>query len=303
MRIFLQYCLRRAAFWRVKAYVLAMRLFTSVRYKNKAERKKKFKQLRYLAERKYLSRYEYAAQITTTKSPTDAPKIIWTCWWQGEENMPPVAKRCVESLQRYFPDYKLIIISEENVNKYAEFPKYIWEKYRKGYITRTQFSDLLRIVLLTTYGGIWADATVFLTAPLPPKIINAPFFAYHSRLLYQWQSWFLKAAADNLILHNLKNLMFEYWKYETKMVNYFLVYLAFDTVVSSNPICAEQWGKTPLFYDDCYELERNFFEPYSAEKWLEIKATTPLHKLSWKYKKEPTPDSFLQYLIDGKLES
>ena len=56
MQTIWQNCLRRAAFGKLKAYELLLRLITSVRYKNKNERKKMFKQLRYQAERKYLSR-------------------------------------------------------------------------------------------------------------------------------------------------------------------------------------------------------------------------------------------------------
>lgn len=296
-----KYCSRRAAFLKVQLYVLWLRLWVALRYPNKSARKTKFKQLRYAAEKEYLSRYLYAVKPLPTTA-TDTPKIIWTCWWQGEDNLPPVVKRSIQSIRRYCPDYELRIITSDNMRNYIELPAYIMQKHQNGCITRTQLSDLLRIALLSKYGGFWMDATVFLTAPLPQPILKAPFFAFHCRDLYQGQSWFLKASAQDSVIVGLKNFMFEYWKHENKMLNYFLVYIAFDMVVSANKGNAEQWAQTPLIYDDCYELADNYFAAYSPQKWAEIKAKTSIHKLSWKYKKEPTPNSFLQQLLDGKLE-
>ncbi len=302
MKNIIDFCLRRTAFLKVKLYVLWLRLFTTLRYKNKTERKAKFKQLRCEAEKKYLSRYLYALDaIAAEEAPTAAPKIIWTCWWQGEENLPPVVKKCIESIRKYCPDYELRVITADNMHDYVELPDYIMQKHRKGSITRTQLSDLLRVALLAKYGGLWMDATVFLTEPLSQAILEAPFFAFHCRELYQGQSWFLKAGKDDIIIRCLKNFMFEYWKHENRMINYFLVYIAYDMVVTYKAECARQWAQTPLIYDDCYELADNFFEPYTVQKWAEIKGKTSVHKLSWKYKKEPARNSFLDCLLSGRL--
>lgn len=45
-----------------------------------------------------------------------------------------------------------------------EFPKYIEEKWKRGVITHTHMTDLLRLELLIRYGGTWIDATVFAVA-------------------------------------------------------------------------------------------------------------------------------------------
>ena len=304
MQTIWQNCLRRAAFGKLKAYELLLRLVTSVRYKNKNERKKMFKQLRYQAERKYLSRY-LPADVASNEKKYNlvAPKIIWTCWWQGEENMPPLVKRCIESIHKHCSDYELRIITTDNMADYIKLPDYIWQKHQKGYVSRAHLADILRLSLLEKYGGIWMDATIFLTAPLPEVIINSPFFSYHCHELYQGQIWLLKAASHNVIISGLRNLLLRYWKNENRVTNYFFAYTLWDLLLDNNAECAAQWAKMPLVYDDCYELADNFFEPYSEAKWAAIKAQTPVHKLSWKYKKEPAENSFLQYLLDGKLEN
>ena len=301
MKNVIDHCLRRSAFLKVKLYVLWLRLFTTLCYKDKTERKAKFKQLRYEAEKKYLSRYLYALDATAVKAaPAEAPKIIWTCWWQGEENLPPVVKECIDSIRKHCPDYELRIITAANMRDYVELPDYIVQKHKKGYIPRAHLADILRMALLVKYGGIWLDATVFLTAPLPP-CVDSPFFSFHCRDLYQFQIWFIKAAAGNLLVKNLFNLLLEYWKYENRTINYFFGYLLFDLMVQNSAECARQWARTPLVYDDCYELADNFFEPYTTQKWEKIKTKTSVHKLSWKYKKEPAKNSFLDCLLSGRL--
>lgn len=305
MKKFVMQFMRRADFLRVKIYVLWLKLWTAIRYKDKTERKKQFKQARYKAEKAYLKRYlsDVLKSDNMAAETANMPKIIWTCWWQGEQNMPPVVKRCIEAMRRYCPDYEVRVVTSDNMNDYIELPDYIMQKHKKGYISRTHLSDILRVSLLAKYGGFWMDATVFLTASLPEVIADAPFFAFHGCELYHGQNWFLKAAKDNVLIGMLQKMMLEYWKYENKVINYFVFYLVFDLVVEENQACATMWQNTPLIYDDCYALEEAFFDVYSPQKWADIKAQTSIHKLSWKYKKEPTENSFLQYLLDGKLEN
>ena len=139
MRDFIKHCMRRAAFLKVQLYVLWLRLFTAIRYKDKSVRKNEFKRLRYLAEKKYLSRYLYAIK-PSAPTATDTPKIIWTCWWQGENNLPPVVKRSIQSIRRHCPDYELRIITSDNMQNYIELPDYIMQKHKKGYVFDRSFA-------------------------------------------------------------------------------------------------------------------------------------------------------------------
>lgn len=40
------------------------------------------------------------------------------------------------------------------------------------------FSDLLRVSLLATYGGIWCDASIFLSDKIPQTLRDREFFAF-----------------------------------------------------------------------------------------------------------------------------
>lgn len=79
--------------------------------------------------------------------------IIWQYWAQGfdSENMPDLVKVCLTSVEKHTSGYMLIRLSDENLNEYLEFP--VWLKEKMSVMSKAHFSDLLRCVILSLYGG------------------------------------------------------------------------------------------------------------------------------------------------------
>ena len=75
-------------------------------------------------------------------------EYVWFCWLQGIENAPKLVQDCYASIKYWLKDNEIIVITESNYKEYVEFPDYIIEKWKKGIITNTHFSDLLRIELI-----------------------------------------------------------------------------------------------------------------------------------------------------------
>ena len=88
---------------------------------------------------------------------------IWICWFQGIENAPELVKACYNSVLKNYKDKEIIVLTEENYEQYVDIPEYILKKWKKGYISFAHFSDILRIELLSKYGGLWLDSTIFTT--------------------------------------------------------------------------------------------------------------------------------------------
>ena len=105
---------------------------------------------------------KYMHQVSSSNK--DIPNIIWVCWWQGLENAPEIVKVCFESIKKFAGERKVILITQNNYQDYVDIPDYIIEKVKKGIISITHFSDVLRVNLLSKHGGIWIDATCLLTA-------------------------------------------------------------------------------------------------------------------------------------------
>lgn len=62
------------------------------------------------------------AQVTF---PDDKP-IIWQYWAQGMENVPPMVRICMDSVDRWAAaDFRIIRLCDDNLTDYIEFPDWL----------------------------------------------------------------------------------------------------------------------------------------------------------------------------------
>ena len=98
-------------------------------------------QLEERAYKKMKEKYKYildnANEEYTLTNKND--KIVWFCWLQGLENAPLLVKRCYESLKENMSDFKINIVTEENMFEYVDIPDYIIIKWKKGIISFAHF--------------------------------------------------------------------------------------------------------------------------------------------------------------------
>lgn len=214
-------------------------------------------------------------------------KRIWICWLQGMENAPFVVKQCYSSIKKYLNDYEIIVLTSENLSEYVVLPDYIVEKWKKGIITNTHFSDLLRVAILNQHGGTWLDATVLCTGE------NIPSYMLQSELFYfqvlkpgrdgstlNVSSWLLTADTNTKILLSVQCLLFEYWKTNNKMDDYFLIHMFMEM---ASEYYKEESDKIIKFCNSIpHILLLDLFKPYDKEKYDALKLMTPFHKLAYK---------------------
>ena len=106
--------------------------------------------------------------------------IIWICWFQGMDSAPDLVQKCYESVVSNNPEKNVIVITEENMSEYVTFPDYIIDRWKRGVITHTHMTDLLRLELLIKYGGLWLDATVLCTGKAPEYFFNSELFFFQT---------------------------------------------------------------------------------------------------------------------------
>ena len=102
---------------------------------------------------------------------------IWVCWWQGYDNAPKLVQSCIESIKKNSENNEVIIIDDNNYRKYVNIPTWLEEKKNKGIISKTHFSDYLRLSLLSTHGGVWLDSTFFCSGPCFEDIFKLPVWS------------------------------------------------------------------------------------------------------------------------------
>jgi mannosyltransferase OCH1-like enzyme len=91
-------------------------------------------------------------------------KIIWACWFQGRDAAPELVRRCLLSWEERNSGWELRCVDSSTVSKYVDFSTYI--DLNQQAITAPSLSDILRVLLLHEYGGVWVDATTFCNVPL-----------------------------------------------------------------------------------------------------------------------------------------
>lgn len=244
-------------------------------------------------QKKYRSHLEaFDAEWTEESSKTSSNTgRIWICWMQGIEKAPSIVQKCYQSIQQNIKDREIVLITSDNMDQYTQFPEYILEKYHKGIISHTHFSDLLRLELLTRWGGTWIDATVFCSGDeIPQYYLDSDLFFYQNLKpgadgsTINLSSWFLTAKAHNKIISAVRHLLWSYWEKENKQIDYFLLHHFFMLVASFYP---EEWRQVIQMPNSTpHILQLMLFEPFNQEKWQAVCQSTPFHKLSYKFDKE-----------------
>ena len=85
-------------------------------------------------------------------------KIIHYCWF-GPKPLPRLAKKCIASWKKIYPDYEIKLWNEENVDlNECAFIKEAYENRKWAFV-----ADYTRAKVLYEYGGIYMDTDMELT--------------------------------------------------------------------------------------------------------------------------------------------
>lgn len=233
----------------------------------------------------YLKKYD--EQIDWSQLKQEHQKKIWICWLQGMENAPLVVQKCYKSICKHLTEYEIVVLTSDNINQYVSFPEHILNKWKSGIITNTHFSDLLRLAVLNTYGGTWLDATVLCTGDnIPSYMLESNLFFYQvlkpgrDGSTLNVSSWLLTASSNTKILNSVQYLLYEYWKTNDSMVDYFLIHMFMELACN---YYKEEYNQIIKFCNSMpHVLLLEMFEPYEEKKYSAIKAITPFHKLAYK---------------------
>lgn len=212
-------------------------------------------------------------------------KIIWTCWFQGRRAAPDLVQRCIASWEHKNPDWEVRCLDAENVACFTSIRDHV--DLQRQTITAASLSDLVRLLLLHEYGGVWADATVFCNRPLYEWLSEAMatgFFAFANpgpdRLL---ASWFLAAAPGNALLSRWAARALRYWRGRSASDDYFWVHHEFGQLCSIDAEARAVWNAVPkISADGPHSVQRVGMGAPSAEALTTIDWSTPVFKLTYR---------------------
>jgi len=143
----------------------------------------------------------------------ELPKIIYG-FWDDIDNNPVIQSHIRNWKKKISKEWEIIILNKDNVYKYVEH-EFI-EKYGSGTLDPTRFADFLRVELLMKRGGVWMDASIFITdgsfldkmyQEMIKNKYDACFYEYKEMTLLPEQphidNWFMMAPKGSKIITDL----------------------------------------------------------------------------------------------------
>jgi hypothetical protein len=220
----------------------------------------------------------------------EIPETIWQFWDNpAGQSTPNIVKACIKSVKRYKGNFNHKILDNSTIGNYTDLPGYVFDKFKNGRMDYAHFSDLLRLNLLKNHGGVWMDATGYMTDFVPNDIIGQDFFVFLTGDLTHYpysfmQSCFIRAKKGSFIIDAWHKLCINYWKGEEKRADYFQIHLMFKALVHKNPVAKEMFANMPKRSDD--EIHQlvgdNIFEKFDEGEWDRIKKASFFQKTSFK---------------------
>lgn len=217
----------------------------------------------------------------------EATSPIWVCWWQGEAQMPDICKQCLCSVRHNAAAHPVIVIDLDNYAQYVDMPQAVVDKHKSGLIDYTHFADILRCMLLARHGGIWIDATVFVTRPLDSFIaIGAPFWSCHHITRYNnisrggWTSFFFACGKNSLLAKVMADVHVAWWSQHNSLPVYLFLDYAFAIARANFSEVCELVNNLPL--DEIGPMGKCLDRPCTPAAWDEALHRYNLHKLTYK---------------------
>ena len=249
---------------------------------------------------------------------TEFPKMIWTMWQQGEAQIPETVQTSMKTIKDFAKrnDCKFYLLTDENLADFINIPSDITDKYKKKELSAAHYSDIIRFSLLYKYGGIWMDATLFISPYATLEMFEGDFFTLNHPPIgtnqmertvgdFKWAGFFLAGKKGKPYFKHIRDL----YIYYVRKYPVFIHYLMMDYFILSEYKCKPYFEKLVDRLPILAPAERVWFlrdhahDLFDEKEWEEMLKTTPILKTTYKIKKEEVlPGSYLDQLLQGKLK-
>lgn len=253
--------------------------------------------------------FNEAEAMPKSANKTSKNDNVWVFWWQGKDNMPEIVKYCFDSISRNYCSKKIILVTKDNFKKYTDISKNIIVLLKKGKITLTHFSDILRFNLLKNHGGLWIDATVFVSSKIDPMSFNTFFTCsgYQDDDAFfvtngNWCGFLIGGDVNNELFSFMNNFFELYWRFHNKQVDYFLIDYALNYAWKKN---IGNFKNYTSYYEgkknpNLFVLQGILNEKFQKGKWEKIDFNTNMYKLSYKKRIKEDKGTYYDVIVKGK---
>ncbi len=188
----------------------------------------KYKRLTNYLDQYYSKTAEFMPEQTSSES--NCSNTIWTAWLQGEQNAPEVIRLTLASIRTFANGHPVVVLSNDNVDQYIDMPQIIKLKHESGAMGHAHYADVIRMMILTQYGGLWLDATMLLHEPISEEAFECPFYSvgfkycqgdkYISR--NKWLVGIIGGYRNSIYLARISKMLSQFWEEHNIAIDYFV---------------------------------------------------------------------------------
>lgn len=231
----------------------------------------------------------------------EGPEPIWVLWLQGEANAPAVARKRISQMRKFANGHPVRVVDLTMLRELVDIPDSYYDKFERGLITPAGFSDIARVWLLSTYGGLWLDSSVYLARPIPDVVWAAPtwrgkrleMFPYEPVCIdiCEWQGYFWRSGPEDQLTLFVREFFEEYLERYERFLDYLLlnhivkigrelvpaIKRQYDAVPENNTLCEKLGPLLESGMQSSGEIHARFVDGESFAYKLSNRAYYPIH--------------------------
>ena len=201
------------------------------------------------------------------------PKIIWIYWHSGFETAPDVVKLSVQSWKKMNKNYDVRLIDDKNIVDHLGFEFNMAFQLSSVRCLLPTKADILRLHLLSRFGGVWVDATTFCLKPLDSWIDKASLicrlfnFKQKDNITRPIEAWFIAAPQSSPIINDALQQYVEFI-IKPRKISLFVS----GKVALLERLLSKEELMSPLLPSVSYRAETHGFMPYFSVAYFFFQA-------------------------------
>ena len=233
-----------------------------------------------------IDKYQNAEAEDLKPIPEDCP--IWVCWWQGEDRMPEISRRCIETIRQNRGKHPVILVTKDNYKEFVDLPEIFLERLNSGKMCFAHFADTLRVNLIKQNGGIWIDSSMWMLKPIDTG--RQPFYTnknhpnskdYISN--YRWTGGVLGASADMVLFNYMADCYKRYWTSYPAPIDFMIMDYFIALGYENIPVIRQLIDNHPFNNPDFYSLKKRLNEAFDSEYFESIYKRNDLLSLNRRF--------------------
>ncbi len=201
---------------------------------------------------------------------------IFILWYQGKTSMPELVRLCYNSVLKNSNGHRVVLLDSSSIFDWIDpFPEKVQQKFDNNIFSLQLKSDLIRLSLLKQYGGLWLDATVFVSKKIPDEVFKMPFFtvirkeAEKEDISGKISPFLLGRNINNENSQKLFNfsqeLMMEYIEQEDDLINYLLIENILNIGINNDKVINKLIDNLYKNKKDILGLEKSLNNVYESD--------------------------------------